>query len=120
VPFLGHVISPEGITVDPDKLRDVLDWKPPIPVTQVCSFLRLAGYYRRFILNFSKISKPIIKLLKKGKKYVWSKDCEEAFKTLKKLLKTSLVLEEPDIAKSFDVYYDASGTGLGCVLMQEG
>jgi hypothetical protein len=80
----------------------------------------LAGYYRRFIPNFSKISKPITKLLKKDTKYVWSKDCDEAFQTLKKLLTTSLVLAQPGIAKPFDVYCDASSTGLGCVLMQEG
>jgi hypothetical protein len=86
----------------------------------VCIFLRLAGYYQRFIPNFSKISKHIPGLLKKGNKYVWSKDCNEAFKTLKKLLTTSLVVAQPDIVKSFDIYCDASGTGLGCVLMQEG
>jgi hypothetical protein len=119
VSFLGHVISPEGITVDPGKIKDALDWKPPTSVTQVHSFLGLAGYYRRFILNFSKISKSITELLKKGNKYVWSKDCDEAFLTLK-LLTTSPVLAHPDIAKPFDVYCDASSTGLGCVLMQEG
>jgi hypothetical protein len=86
----------------------------------VSSFLGLAGYYRRSIPNFSKISKSITELLKKGNKYVWSRDCDEAFKSLKKLLTTSLVLVQPDIAKSFDVYCDASTTGLGCVLMQEG
>jgi hypothetical protein len=69
VPFLGLVISPEGIMVHPSKVRDIFDWKPPMSVTQVHSFLGLAGYYRRFILNFSKISKPIAKLLKKGNKY---------------------------------------------------
>jgi hypothetical protein len=120
VPFLGHVISLEGIIVDHGKVRDVLDWKPPTFVTQVHSFLGLAGYYQRFILNFSKISKPITELLKKGNKYVWSKDYDEAFKTLKRLLTTSLVLAQPNIAKSFNVYCDASGTRLGCVLMQEG
>jgi hypothetical protein len=78
----------------------------------VYSFLELTGYYRRFILKFSKISKPITKLLKKDSKYVLSKDYEESFKTLKKLLTPSLVLAQPDIAKSFDVYCDASGTGL--------
>jgi hypothetical protein len=88
VSFLGHVISPEGITVDPGKVSDVLDWKPPTSVIEVCSFLRLAGYYRRFIPNFSKISKPITELLKKGTKYMWSKDYDEAFNTLKKLLTT--------------------------------
>jgi hypothetical protein len=92
VPFLGHVISPEGIAMDPSKVRDVLDWKPPKSVHQVQSFLSLAGYYRRFISNFSKISKPITELLKKGNKYVWSKECDETFQTLKKLLTTSPVL----------------------------
>jgi hypothetical protein len=120
VTFLGHVISLEGITVDPGKVRDVLDWKPPTSVTQVHSFLGLAGYYRWFILNFSKILKSITELLKKGNKYGWSQDYDEAFKTLKKLLMTSPVLAQPGIAKSFDVYCDASGTSLGCVLMQEG
>jgi hypothetical protein len=120
VSFLGHVISLEGIVVDPGKVRDVLDWKPPTSITQVCSFLRLVGYYQRLIPNFSKISKPITELLNKGNKYLWSKDCNEAFNTLKKLLTISLLLAHPDIAKPFDVYCDTSGTGLGYVLMQEG
>jgi hypothetical protein len=106
--------------MDPGKVRDVLDWNLPTSVTQVRSFLGLVGYYRRFIPNFSKISKPITELLKKGNKYVWSKDFDEAFNTLKKLLTTSPVLAQPDIAKPFDVYCDASGTELGCVLMKEG
>jgi hypothetical protein len=80
----------------------------------------LAGYYRRFIPNFSKIVKPITELLKKGNKYLWSESCDEAFKHPKKLLTTSLVLAQPDTTKPFDVYCDASGTGLGGVLMQEG
>jgi hypothetical protein len=80
----------------------------------------LAGYYRRFIPNFSKIAKPITELLKKENKYVWSEACDEAFQTLKKLLTTSPVLAQPDIAKSFNIYCDASGMGLGCILMQEG
>jgi hypothetical protein len=80
----------------------------------------LTGYYQRFILNFSKIAKPIIELLKKGNKYVWSDSCDEAFRNLKKLLTTSHVLAQPDIAKLFDVYCDGSSTGLGGVLMEEG
>jgi hypothetical protein len=114
------MVSPEGITVDPGKVKEVLEWKPPTTVPEVRSFLGLAGYYRRFILNFSKIIKPISELLKKGNKYVWSKACDEAFKHLKKLLTTSPVLAQPNTTKSFDVYYDASSTGLGGVLMHEG
>jgi hypothetical protein len=78
--------------VDPSKVSDVLDWKPPTSVHQVRSFLALVGYYRRFISNFSKIAKPVTELLKKGSKYVWSKECDEAFHTLKMLLTKSLVL----------------------------
>jgi hypothetical protein len=79
VSFLRHVISSEGIIVDPSKVCDVLDWEPPKSIHQVRSFLGLAGYYRRFILNFSRISKPLTELLNKGTKYVWSKECDEAF-----------------------------------------
>jgi hypothetical protein len=80
----------------------------------------LAGYYRQFIPNFSKITKSITELLKKGNKYPWSADCDEAFKHLKRLLATSPMLAQPDTTKLFDVYCDSSGTGLGGVLMQEG
>jgi hypothetical protein len=89
-------------------------------VHQVRNFLRLAGYYRRFILNFSKIAKPITDLLKKDEKYIWNVEHDEAFQTLKKLLTTYPMLAQPDIMKSFDICCDASGTRLGCVLMQDG
>jgi hypothetical protein len=72
VPFFGHVISAEGIAVDPSKIEEVLDWKSPRSVTQIRSFLRLVGYYRRFIPNFSKIAKPMTKLLEKEAKFKWS------------------------------------------------
>jgi hypothetical protein len=77
--FLGHMVSSEGISVDLSKVREVLDWKPPRIVHQVRSFLGLAGYYHRFILNFSKIAKPITDLLKKEEKFVWNAECDEAF-----------------------------------------
>jgi hypothetical protein len=117
---LGHVVSPEGIAVDPDKVKEVLEWKPPTTVSEVRIFLGLVGYYRRFIPNFSKIAKPITELLKKGNKYLWSETCDETFEHLKRLLTTSPVLAQPDTTKPFDVYYDASGMGLGGVLIQEG
>jgi hypothetical protein len=114
------VVSPKGIVVDPSKVKEVLKWKLPMTVPEVRSFLGLASYYRRFIPNFSKITKPITELLKKGNKYVWSKACDEAFKHLKKLLTTLPVLAQPDTTKPFDVYRDASDISLGGVLMQEG
>jgi hypothetical protein len=120
VRFLGQIISTEGIAVDPSKVQEVLDWKSPISVTQIRSFLGLAGYYRRFIPNFSKIVKPMTKLLEKEAKFKWSLQCEETFLTLKKLLTTAPMLAQPDIEKSFDVYCDASGTCIGGVLMQDG
>jgi hypothetical protein len=120
VPFLGHIIFVEGIAVDPIKIQEVLDWKSPRSVMQIRSFLRLAGYYHRFIPNFSKIAKPMTQLLEKEAKFKWSPQCEDVFLTLKKLLTTAPVLAQPNIEKSFDVYYDASGTGIGGVLMQDG
>ena len=79
VQFLGHVLLAEGVAVDPGKVKDVLDWKPPTTVHHVRSFLGLAGYYRRFILDFSRVSKSITELLKNQVKFVWSSNCEEAF-----------------------------------------
>jgi ribonuclease HI len=118
VKFLGHTISKDGISVDPSKVQEVMDWKPPTSVHQIHSFLGLAGYYRRFIPDFSRIAKPMTELLKKGVKFSWNEKCEEAFHTLRALLTTAPVLAQPDPSQSFDVYCDASGTGLGCVLMQ--
>jgi hypothetical protein len=120
VPFLGHMISAKGIAVDPSKVQEVLDWKSPKSVTQIRSFLILAGYSRRFIPNFSKIAKPMTKLLEKEAKFKWSPQCEEVFLTLKKLLTTTPVLAQLDIEKPFDIYCDASSMGIGGVLMQDG
>jgi hypothetical protein len=120
VPFLGLVLFVEGVVIDPGKVRDILDWKAPTSMHEVCHFLRMAGYYRCFIPDFSKVAKPITELLKTQTKFVWSLECNEAFKTLKRLLTTAPVLAQPDIEKPFDVYCDASGIGIGCVLMQEG
>jgi hypothetical protein len=94
-------------------------WKSPTSVHQIRSFFGLAGYYRRFIPDFSRIAKPMMELLKKGVKFMWDEDCEKAFHTLREHLTTAPVLAQPDNTKPLVVYYDASGTGLGCVLMQD-
>jgi hypothetical protein len=106
--------------VDPSKVQDVLSWNAPMSVGDIRSFLGLAGYYRRFIEGFSKISKPMTKLLEKDKKFEWTSTYEGSFQELKKRLTTALILVMPDMEKLFSVYCDASGQGLGCVLMQDG
>ncbi len=120
VGFLGHVLTQDGIAVDLEEVKAVLDWKSPASVTDIRSFLGMAGYYRRFIEGFSTISKPMTQLLKKDKKFEWTEACEKSFQELKRKLTTTPVLIVPDIHKNFEVFCDASRKGLGCVLMQEG
>jgi hypothetical protein len=120
VSFLGHILTAEGVAVDPKKVTTMANWKNPTSVTEIQSFLGLVGYYMRFIEGFSKIARPIIMLLQKDRKFKWTSACERSFCELKKRLTTAPVLALPDIHKDFTIYYDASMQGLGCVLMQEG
>jgi hypothetical protein len=120
VSFLGHIIFEGGISFDPSKVKDVLSWKTPQNVLDIRSFLGLAGYYRRFIKGFSKISKPMRQLLAKGNTFEWMPRCETSFQEMKKRLTMALVLTVPVMEKLFSIYCDASGQGLGCVLMQDG
>ncbi|WVZ89701.1 hypothetical protein U9M48_036070 [Paspalum notatum var. saurae] len=113
------LVSKGGIMVEPSKISSVMDWKVPEVMKEVRGFLGLAGYYRRFIESFSKITKPMTSLLEKGVPFIWTKERQAAFDELKKRLTTALVLTLPDLTKSFNVYCDASKEGLGCVLMQE-
>jgi hypothetical protein len=103
--------------VDPSKIQDVLNWKTPESVSEIRSFLGLAGYYRRFVPELSKITRPMTELLKKGVRFNWDDRCEQAFQTLRKLLTSTPILAQPDITRPFDVYCDASVTGLGYVLI---
>ncbi|GJW93391.1 putative reverse transcriptase domain-containing protein [Tanacetum coccineum] len=120
VQFLGHVVNRDGIHVDPSKVESVKNWKTPELSTEIRLFLGLAGYYLRFIKNFSKIAKPLTLLTQKNKTYVWGNEQDEAFRILKEKLCKSLVLALPDGPDDFVVYCDASKQGFGCVLMQRG
>jgi hypothetical protein len=120
VSFLGHIISEGVISVGPSKVKSVLSWNTPQNISDIQSFLGLAGYYRQFIEGFSKIVKPMTELLKKGKMFEWTPRHEDSFQELKKRLTTTPVLTMPDMEKPFSIYCDASGQGLGCVLMQDG
>ncbi|KAL0551605.1 hypothetical protein IC582_010694 [Cucumis melo] len=120
VSFLGHVVSKAAVSVDPAKIEAVTGWTRPSTVSEVRSFLGLAGYYRRFVENFSRIATPLTQLTRKGVPFVWSKACEDSFQNLKQKLVTAPVLTVPDGSGSFVIYSDASKKGLGCVLMQQG
>jgi hypothetical protein len=119
VEFLGHVISKEGIAMNPSKVQSVLDWQAPTNVKEVRGFLGMAGYYRRIIEGFSKIAGPMTKLLRKNTPFEWSEKCEENFQELKKKFTTAPILAVPETGKDYTVYCDASKNGLGCVLMQD-
>jgi LPS O-antigen subunit length determinant protein (WzzB/FepE family) len=97
VAFLGHMLSVEGIIMDPSKVESVTKWEQLLNVTDVRSFLGMAGYYRRFIENFSKIAKPMTELLKNNTKFEWSEACERSFEELKRGLTTTPVLTLPNI-----------------------
>ncbi|KAA3471063.1 DNA/RNA polymerases superfamily protein [Gossypium australe] len=118
--FLGHIVSVAGIRVDPSKISAVIDWKPPRNVTEVCSFLRLAGYYKRFLKGFSMIVTLMMRLLQKDVRFEWSEKCQQSFKQLKALLTEAPMLVQPESGKEFVVYSDISLNGLDCLLMQEG
>jgi hypothetical protein len=120
VAFLGYVISTRGVSVDPGKVKDVLNWMPPTTASEIQSFLGLGGNYRQFIKDFSKIAKPMTKLLEKNKTFEWTGECQASFEELRKHLTSAPVLDQPDLTKKFNIYCDASRRGLGYVLMQEG
>ncbi|KAJ0578350.1 putative nucleotidyltransferase, Ribonuclease H [Helianthus annuus] len=118
--FLGHVINKDGVLVDPTKVEAVTNWVPPKNPSEVRSFLGLAGYYRRFIQDFSRIALPLTKLTKKNEKFVWGPEQEKAFQTLRSRLSDAQILTLPKGSEDFVVYTDVSHQGLGAVLMQRG
>ncbi|KAJ0621722.1 putative nucleotidyltransferase, Ribonuclease H [Helianthus annuus] len=118
VAFLGHVVSAEAISMDPAKVEAITKWPTPTSVTEVRSFLGLAGYYRRFVEGFSTISLPLTQLIRKRVKYAWNDDREKSFQELKKRLVSAPILTLPSGTGGYQIYSDASKKGLGCVLMQ--
>src|SRR3954462_1919070 len=117
VSFLGHVISKDGIAVDPTKVEAVSQWEAPRSVSEIRSFLGLAGYYRKFIEGFSKLALPLTKLTRKGQAFIWDSKCEEGFQELKRRLTSAPILILPSPTESFVVYCVACLMGLGGVQM---
>ncbi|GKU99825.1 hypothetical protein SLEP1_g12612 [Rubroshorea leprosula] len=120
ISFLGHIVSKDGISIDPSKVEAIVKWERLTSVTEVQSFLGLAGYYRRFVEGYLKISGPLTQLTHKNHKFEWTNKCEQSFQELKNRLVTAPILAIPDNGGNFVVYTDASHKGLGCVLMQHG
>ena len=116
--YLGHIVSAEGVKTDPTKVEAVKNWRRPHTVRQIKSFLGSVGYYRRFIPNYSHIAEPIVNLQRKRVKFIWSKECEEAFELLKEKLVSAPVISYPQDEGLYILDTDASGYAIGGVLAQ--
>lgn len=119
VSFLGHCITQDGVYMDQEKIKSIIDWPIPKSVTEVRSFLGLAGFYRKFIKNYSQMTSCINDLLKKHVPFVWTNKHTEAFKTIKQAVVSAPVLKTPDSSLPFVVTVDASGYAVGASLSQD-
>lgn len=115
--YLGHIISPHGIQVDPAKIQAMVDWPTPTSITALRGFLGLTGFYRKFIRNYASIPSPLTNLLKKDS-FQWNTEAQQAFSSLKSAMTSAPILSSPNFSIPFDLDTDASGTAMGAVLMQ--
>ena len=119
ISFLGHIVTSQGIKMEPGKVAAVKSWPPPTNIHDLRSFLGLAGYYRRFVKNFSTIAAPLGELLRKDAKFIWSNQHQEAFDKLKQAVSSAPILLSPDPIRPYTVVTDASGFAIGAALCQD-
>ncbi|CAM6094584.1 unnamed protein product [Calypogeia fissa] len=120
IQFLGHTFTKDGITHSQDKLSDIKDWERPATTKQVRSFLGFMGFYRRYVKDFAKISRPLSALTMKNKVFVWTQECEVAFLELKRAMVELPVLKPLEVGKLFEIWTDASDFSIGTCLHQDG
>jgi len=117
--FLGYVVSAKGIEMDEAKVNPIQEWSTPKSITDVRSFHGLTSFYRRFVKDFSTIVSPLTEIVKKVVGFKWGEEKENAFSLLKSKLISAPLLSLLDFNKAFEIEYDASGIGIGVVLIQE-
>src|SRR5881394_4664334 len=117
--FIGIVISPEGISMEKEKIKAIMEWPVPATVKQIQSFLGFANFYRRFVNNFSTIAKPLTELTKKETKWKWEEKEQEAFERIKNEISKNPTLIHPDPKKTYYLETDASGVAMGAILSQK-
>ena len=116
VEYLGHIVSHEGVKVDPNKIKAIKEWRIPTTLRHLQGFLGLTGYYRKFVKNYGRITTPLMTLLQKDA-FSWTPEATKAFEDLKQVMCIARVLATPNFKKTFIVECDASGNGIGAVLM---